>query len=413
MGGRATRPGDVVRGASGKTVEIINTDAEGRLILGDALWYARQLGVTHMVDVATLTGRLHDRARPARLRRCSASRGLGGHRRRRPPRRPAIASGRCPSTRKRDEQLRSEIADMINSAGRPGGAVTAAAFLREFADDVPWAHLDIAGTAWAETKEAYQPKGATGVAVRTLIELGMTGGRQAVGNRRADGRHRPPGPRDAGGATAPGRRRPRRRAASDSTSSVPARPSDPMIRSPTVISGSGGLMTVTMKASRFLHDDSSLLPQADRTARALPRRRGGLSAACRTSRFSESWYRTMASRSACAMSWRWAGCLSSAGFRLVGQERDFRQHARHLRADQHDERRLLDAQIACRRRAVVRRRLTSEACSSVANSRDSSSLLFSAIALRIAGSVPIVWTLAAFSRAATASASGLVAKFRK
>jgi leucyl aminopeptidase len=75
------------------------------------------------------------------------------------------------------EQLRSEIADMINSAGRPGGAVTAAAFLREFAGEIPWAHLDIAGTAWAESKEHYQPKGATGVALRTLVALGMTGGR--------------------------------------------------------------------------------------------------------------------------------------------------------------------------------------------------------------------------------------------
>jgi leucyl aminopeptidase len=72
------------------------------------------------------------------------------------------------------EQLRSEIADMVNSAGRYGGAVTAAAFLREFAGDAPWAHLDIAGPAWAETKEPYQPKGPTGVAVRALIELGMT-----------------------------------------------------------------------------------------------------------------------------------------------------------------------------------------------------------------------------------------------
>ena len=74
------------------------------------------------------------------------------------------------------EQLRSEIADIVNSAGRPGGTVTAAAFLREFAGTGPWAHLDIAGTAWAETKEPHQPKGATGVAVRTLIEVAMTGG---------------------------------------------------------------------------------------------------------------------------------------------------------------------------------------------------------------------------------------------
>jgi len=177
VGGRASRPGDVVRGASGKTVEIINTDAEGRLILGDALWYARQLGVTHMVDVATLTGA----CMIALGRHVSA---LFGQ-----PRswvdtvdRAALDAGDrvwpMPIYEEAKDQIRSEIADMINSAGRPGGAVTAAAFLREFVEDTPWAHLDIAGTAWAESKEPYQPKGATGVAVRTLTELGLTGGRQ-------------------------------------------------------------------------------------------------------------------------------------------------------------------------------------------------------------------------------------------
>ena len=177
VGGRATRPGDVIRGASGTTVEIINTDAEGRLILGDALWYAQQLGATHMVDVATLTG-----ACMVALGRHVS--GLFGQ--------PAAwvdtvqaaaeAAGDrvwpMPIYEEAREQLRSEIADIVNSAGRPGGAVTAAAFLREFAGDIPWAHLDIAGTAWAETKEPYQPKGATGVAVRTLTELGLTGGRR-------------------------------------------------------------------------------------------------------------------------------------------------------------------------------------------------------------------------------------------
>jgi leucyl aminopeptidase len=74
------------------------------------------------------------------------------------------------------DQIRSEIADIVNSAGRYGGAVTAAAFLREFVGETPWAHLDIAGTAWADSKEPYQPKGATGVAVRVLTELGMTAG---------------------------------------------------------------------------------------------------------------------------------------------------------------------------------------------------------------------------------------------
>ncbi len=174
-GGRATRPGDVIRGASGRTVEILNTDAEGRLILADALWYARELGATHLVDVATLTGAIM-----VALGRTVS--GLFGQ--------PAAwvdavqaAAARAgdrfwpmPIYEEAREQIRSEIADIVNSAGRYGGAVTAAAFLREFAGDGPWAHLDIAGTAWADSKEPYQPKGATGVGVRVLTELGMTAG---------------------------------------------------------------------------------------------------------------------------------------------------------------------------------------------------------------------------------------------
>jgi leucyl aminopeptidase len=181
-GGRATRPGDVIRGASGKTVEVINTDAEGRLILGDALWYAQELGATHLVDIATLTG-----ACMVALGRTVS--GLFGA----PDtwvdtiRTTASQAGDrvwpMPIYEEAREQLRSEIADMVNSAGRPGGAVTAAAFLREFVADRPWAHLDIAGTAWAETSEPYQPKGATGVAVRALTELGLTAGRPSPGPR--------------------------------------------------------------------------------------------------------------------------------------------------------------------------------------------------------------------------------------
>lgn len=175
VGGRAIRPGDVLRAASGKTVEVINTDAEGRLILADALWYAGQLGCTHLVDVATLTG-----ACSVALGRHVS--GLMGD----PV--PWVETVRQAATRAGDrvwplpiyeearEQLRSEIADMMNVGGRPGGAITAAAFLREFSGGLPWAHLDIAGTAWAESKEPYQSKGATGVAVRTLIELACSGG---------------------------------------------------------------------------------------------------------------------------------------------------------------------------------------------------------------------------------------------
>ena len=175
VGGKAIRPGDVLRGASGKTVEVINTDAEGRLILGDALWYAQKLGCTHLVDVATLTGAVTVAlgrhvtgllGQPQEwIRGVAAMADVAGDR-----------VWQLPIYEEAREQLRSEIADIINSAGRPGGTITAAAFLREFAGEGPWAHLDIAGTAWAETKEPYQPKGATGVAVRTLIEIAMTGG---------------------------------------------------------------------------------------------------------------------------------------------------------------------------------------------------------------------------------------------
>lgn len=178
-GGRAVKPGDVVVGASGTSVEIINTDAEGRLILADALWYARQLGATHIVDVATLTG-----ACIVALGRYVS--GLFG----RPAewvdtvRAAAVAAGDrvwpMPIYEEAAEEIRSEIADIVNAAGRPGGAVTAAAFLERFAGEGAWAHLDIAGPAWAETKQPHQPKGATGVAVRLLTQLAMTGGSQAA-----------------------------------------------------------------------------------------------------------------------------------------------------------------------------------------------------------------------------------------
>jgi leucyl aminopeptidase len=172
-GGRAMKPGDVLTGASGKTVEVINTDAEGRLILGDGLWYAQQLGATHLVDVATLTG-----ACVVGLGKVAS--GLFG----RPDAwRDTIqevaqkAGDRCWPMPLYDEyfdQIRSDIADMINSGGRAGGACTAAIFLKEFTNDLPWAHLDIAGTAWADEGKPYQPKGPIGIAVRTLAQLPFT-----------------------------------------------------------------------------------------------------------------------------------------------------------------------------------------------------------------------------------------------
>ena len=173
-GGRAIKPGDVLTGASGKTVEVINTDAEGRLILGDGLWYAQQLGATHLVDVATLTGAcvvalgraasgLFGQPRRAGSRSCGA-----------PPIGPGDRCWPMPLYDEYREQLKSEIADMVNVGGRPAGACTAAMFLKEFAGGLPWAHLDIAGTAWADDAKPWQPKGPTGVAVRTLAELAFT-----------------------------------------------------------------------------------------------------------------------------------------------------------------------------------------------------------------------------------------------
>jgi leucyl aminopeptidase len=172
-GGRAIKPGDILKSAAGKTVEVINTDAEGRLILGDGLWYAQQLGATHLVDVATLTG-----AVVVALGKTTS--GLFGT----PPewveqiRRVANRAGDrvwpMPIFDDYKEQLKSEIADFTNTGGRPAGSITAALFLKEFTGGRPWAHLDIAGTAWAEEAKPYLPKGPSGVAVRTLAELAFT-----------------------------------------------------------------------------------------------------------------------------------------------------------------------------------------------------------------------------------------------
>jgi leucyl aminopeptidase len=171
-GGRAFKPGDILTSAEGKTVEILNTDAEGRLILGDGLWYARQLGATHLVDVATLTG-----ACVVALGKTTS--GLFGspdnwvEAIRQASERAGDRSWPMPVHDDYKEQLRSEIADFTNTGGRAGGAITAALFLKEFSGDLPWVHIDIAGTAWAEEAKPYQPKGPTGVCVRTLAQLAL------------------------------------------------------------------------------------------------------------------------------------------------------------------------------------------------------------------------------------------------
>ena len=173
-GGKAIKPGDVLTSAAGKTVEILNTDAEGRLVLGDGVWYARQLGATHIVDVATLTG-----ACVVALGKTTS--GLFGTpdawvaEVRRASERAGDRSWPMPVFDDYKEQLKSEIADFTNTGGRAGGAITGALFIKEFAGDLPWVHIDIAGTAWAEESKPYQPKGATGVAVRTLAELALAG----------------------------------------------------------------------------------------------------------------------------------------------------------------------------------------------------------------------------------------------
>jgi leucyl aminopeptidase len=169
-GGRAIKPGDILKSAEGKTVEVVNTDAEGRLILGDGLWYARRLGATHLVDVATLTG-----AVVVALGKITS--GLFGapeewvERVRRVASRAGDRVWPMPLFEEYRDQIKSDIADVMNTGGRPAGSITAAMFLKEFVGDVPWAHLDIAGTAWAEEARPYLPKGPSGVAVRTLAAL--------------------------------------------------------------------------------------------------------------------------------------------------------------------------------------------------------------------------------------------------
>lgn len=169
-GSRAQRPGDIVTTLSGKTVEVLNTDAEGRLILADALTYAKRLGCTHLIDAATLTGAIvialgHVNVGVFTNNQELLEKVLAA----------AKAEGEkmwpMPLDEEYKEQLKSTFADLPNIGTRYGGAVTAAYFLKEFADPVPWVHLDIAGTAWLENDKPFMAKGPTGVGVRTLARL--------------------------------------------------------------------------------------------------------------------------------------------------------------------------------------------------------------------------------------------------
>ena len=168
--GKAQKPGDVQVAMSGKSIEIINTDAEGRLVLADGLYYARQLGCTHLVDAATLTGAVvvalgYNNAGifsndDAMYERFHAANVIAGEK-----------MWRMPLDDEYKEQIRSSIADIMNTGGRWGGAITAAMFLKEFAEDTPWIHLDIAGTAWMEEQKPWIAKGPSGIALRSLVEF--------------------------------------------------------------------------------------------------------------------------------------------------------------------------------------------------------------------------------------------------
>jgi len=169
--GTAQRPGDVVKSYSGQTIEVINTDAEGRLVLADVIWYCQQkFDPQFMVDLATLTGAIiislgHENAGLFSNDDALAEK--------------LIAAGkdtgeklwRMPLDEAYDKQIKSDIADMKNVGGRPGGSITAAQFIKRFVNDKPWAHLDIAGMAWSSKDSAVTPKGATAFGVRLLDRL--------------------------------------------------------------------------------------------------------------------------------------------------------------------------------------------------------------------------------------------------
>jgi len=172
-GGEAQRPGDIVRAMDGKTIEVINTDAEGRLVLSDAIVYARQNGINRIVDIATLTGAIvvslgkictgvmgNDQDLINKVISAATSAGE--------------KMWQLPMYDEYDEQLKSNVADMMNVGGRDAGSITAAKFLSKFAGDTPWVHLDIAGTYRSDSDKGHMVKGSSGVPVRTLIDLALS-----------------------------------------------------------------------------------------------------------------------------------------------------------------------------------------------------------------------------------------------
>jgi leucyl aminopeptidase len=168
--GKAQKPGDVQIAMSGKAIEIINTDAEGRLVLADGLHYARMLGCTHLIDAATLTGACVVALGGVNAGAFANDEDIYTH-----FGQALSRSGekfwRLPLDSEYLEMIRSNIADIMNTGGRWGGAITAAMFLKEFVEDTPWIHLDIAGTAWVEDSKSWIAKGPSGIAVRSLVEF--------------------------------------------------------------------------------------------------------------------------------------------------------------------------------------------------------------------------------------------------
>jgi leucyl aminopeptidase len=169
-GSRAQRPGDIVTSLSGKTIEILNTDAEGRLILADAITYAKQLGCTHLVDTATLTGAIvvalgnissgvFTNNEPLLAQWMTAAKQAGEK------------MWHMPLDDEYRDLLKTVYADIQNIGGRSGGACSAAMFIKEFAGDTPWVHVDVAGTAWLDDAKPFMAKGPTGVPVGSFVNL--------------------------------------------------------------------------------------------------------------------------------------------------------------------------------------------------------------------------------------------------
>ena len=172
-GGRAQKPGDVQTAMSGKTIEVINTDAEGRMILADAVTYAKQLGCTHLIDAATLTGAIEVALSNVHVgafgtpreyldRFLESTKAVGEK------------MWPMPMDEEYQEMIKSHIADIRNTgSGKGGGASTGAWFIKEFAEDTPWIHLDIASTCWIDEGRPWLAKGPTGVAIRSIVDFAL------------------------------------------------------------------------------------------------------------------------------------------------------------------------------------------------------------------------------------------------